>query len=246
MTKDLLHIFLEAFKELFFPPACLACNIRLPGNNSLLLCPHCRQEIRTISPPLCCMCGTPFPKAAGGNHFCSACLTTPKHFDRALAVLLYNDTVAKLVHAFKYGRATSSFATFRALKKSVPHLGEITPPDIIAPVPLHVNRLRHRGFNQALLLAAELLPELKEKIIPDLLSRTRDTTPQTSLNGKARRSNLRGAFRLDNKKLVQGKNILLVDDVYTTGTTLNECARVLKRGGAKVVNALTLARVEDP
>ncbi len=114
-------------------------------------------------------------------------------------------------------------------------------PDIILPVPLHISRLRSRGFNQALLLARVCFPEWQGKIQPDLLHRHKPTIPQTSLSGKARRNNLKGAFSVSDPGLVAGRKILLIDDVFTTGATLNECAKTLSKAGAAEIEAFTLA-----
>jgi ComF family protein len=117
-------------------------------------------------------------------------------------------------------------------------------PDIILPVPLHKKRLRKRGFNQALLLALEIFSNDRKKIVVNLLKRQADTASQTSLSGIERRKNLRNAFRVDNPSKVVGLNALIVDDVFTTGSTVNECAIVLKAAGAKRVDVLTLCRAD--
>jgi ComF family protein len=115
--------------------------------------------------------------------------------------------------------------------------------DLIVPIPLFINRLRRRGFNQAVILAREFFPYRKGDIRADLLRRVRDTGAQTSLSGVARRNNLGSAFQLRDGRGVTGKRICLVDDVYTTGTTVNECAKILQEGSAEDVRVLTLARV---
>lgn len=113
------------------------------------------------------------------------------------------------------------------------------------PVPLHVTRLRERGFNQAHLLARAFFPQQTNRIEATLLERTKKTEPQTRMSGAERRKNLKNAFRVNKPAMVFGKTVVLVDDVFTTGTTVNECARTLLRGGAKEVQVLTLARVEN-
>ncbi|MBU0483759.1 MAG: hypothetical protein KKB30_04510 [Proteobacteria bacterium] len=118
-------------------------------------------------------------------------------------------------------------------------------PDLIIPVPLHKKRLQERGFNQALILARYLFPQQRKIIQQNLLERHQWTPPQTSLNGQARRNNLKNSFRVINNNQIPGKKILLIDDVFTTGTTVNECAKVLKQTGALEVQVLTLARVEE-
>ncbi|MDG4475500.1 ComF family protein [Thiovibrio frasassiensis] len=126
----------------------------------------------------------------------------------------------------------------------MPQLAAVAGADWIVPVPLHPKRLRERGFNQALLLARAFFPK-DRRITHDLLVRTRVTEPQTRFNGKARRTNLKNAFGVVKPQHIPGKKILLIDDVFTTGTTVNECARVLKKAGAADVMVLTLARVKE-
>jgi ComF family protein len=119
---------------------------------------------------------------------------------------------------------------------------EANPIDLIIPVPLHPKRLRWRGFNQSLLLARQVSRMYEVPVDPFLLYRSRETPPQTQLTEEERRKNVRGAFAMDAAKPLKGKSVLLVDDVYTSGATVNECSRVLVRGGAKTVHVLTLAR----
>lgn len=213
----------------------------MPAFTAVHLCPDCLVRIRLISPPLCQCCGVEF--AGGGSHYCGPCLTRPPHFSKARAIFRYDDESARLVQAFKYGGKTVARGTFCALAKKVPPLADLAPPELIVPVPLHRKRLQARGFNQALVLARFLFPKQGQRIAASLLLRTRWTDPQTVLSGRARRQNLRGAFAVKHPELVCGRRVLLVDDVFTTGATLDECAKVLKDHGAAQVEALTLARV---
>jgi ComF family protein len=130
------------------------------------------------------------------------------------------------------------------LKKLSPIPEDMVKPDLVLPVPLHIKRLRRRGFNQASLLAVSFFPEEKKKIKNTILFRKRETVPQTGLNGSLRRKNIKNAFFVEAPEQVKGKNIVLIDDVFTTGTTVNECAKVLVKAGAKQVDVLTLARAE--
>ena len=233
----------RSLRELCFPAVCLLCQTGLPAFSAVHLCPACRAGIRVIEPPLCQCCGVEF-SGAGDSHYCGPCLASPPHFSRARAIFRYDDGSAKLVHAFKYGGKTVGRATFCALAQEVVPLADLSPPELIIPVPLHAKRLKERGFNQALVLARILFPKERQRIAPRLLVRTRWTEPQTALSGRERRQNLGGAFAIRQPERIYGRQILLVDDVFTTGTTLNECAKVLKAHGAVRVEALTLARVE--
>lgn len=237
--------FFQAIKELCFPPRCLGCDVNLPSSAGPLFCLACTDTIEFIKEPLCTICGKAFPKAAGGNHRCSACLKRPPLYSRARAIAHYKAPLVKAVHGFKYGGRTAALASFAKLKNSLHHLGDVGEADIIVPVPLHIKRLRERSFNQALLLAQTFFPEEKDKISVNLLQRHKWTEPQTGLSGPARRKNLKNAFQVTNTEEVVEKSVLLVDDVYTTGTTVNECAKVLRRAGARDVQVFTLARVED-
>lgn len=154
----------------------------------------------------------------------------------------YKPPLTTIISRFKYHGQTTGLKTFRALQLQS-NQRPLTRPDLIIPVPLHRKRLRERGFNQALLLARTFYPEERRIIDFSTLIRQQHTAPQTGLSGKIRRSNLKKAFRITDKGRVTGKRVVLVDDVFTTGTTVSECARVLKRAGATKVDVLTLARV---
>jgi len=123
-------------------------------------------------------------------------------------------------------------------------LQDIDTPDIILPVPLHIKRLRQRGFNQALVLARRLFFDDRKKLRFNLLSRQADTASQTGLSGIERRKNLKNAFRVESPSKIAGRQILIIDDVFTTGSTVNECAKALKAAGAKRVDVLTICRAD--
>ena len=235
----------RAVLDLCFPPACLGCATRLLDSGGPLFCATCLAAIELIREPLCPGCGRGFTKAAGTNHLCSRCLKTPRHFSTARAVVYYDEPVAGVLHGFKYHGKTCGLASLGFLKQALPELDALADVDLIIPVPLHVKRLRQRGFNQALELARVLFPAHRARIDPLVLARCRWTVPQTGLSGKARRQNLASAFRVNRPARVAGKTVLLVDDIFTTGTTLNECARVLRLAGALEVRAFTLARVRE-
>lgn len=159
-------------------------------------------------------------------------------------MFLYEDPVKEVIHRFKYQGNTACLPSFGRMARNMPELAAMADADWIVPVPLHPKRLRERGFNQALLLARAFFPK-DRRIAHDLLVRTRLTEPQTNFNGNARRRNLKNAFGVVSPHHLHGKKILLIDDVFTTGTTVNECARVLKKNGAAEVMVLTLARVKE-
>lgn len=234
--------FFKAFLDILCPASCLVCGIR-QSSSEQFFCKTCSPRIHLIEEPFCVCCGQPFPNAAGGNHLCAVCLKSPWYFTAARAVFQYNEPIARLVHLFKYQGRTSGLSLFRTAGQISGALPEMADLDLILPVPLHPKRLRERSFNQALLLARTFFPHHKQKISPTQLVRTRWTLPQTALSGRARRKNVKGAFAVQDPRQLKGKRVLLVDDVLTTGATVNECARVLVRAGAEEVRVLTLARV---
>lgn len=239
--------FFQALQDLCFPRFCLLCGLKLPQVSAILLCSPCLATLRFVRPPLCTCCGRSFQHAAGGNHLCGNCLPPNNwYFSRVRSLLIYNEPAARLIHGFKYGRRTTALATFGALKRGHAGANSLGAADLILPVPLHPKRLRSRGFNQALVLAKVFFPGAGRTIRVDLLLRNRWTEPQTSLSGETRRKNLAGAFTVPEPCRIVGKKILLIDDVYTTGTTVNVCAHALLQAGAAEVQALTLARVEEP
>ncbi len=158
---------------------------------------------------------------------------------------LYQGPLVKAIHSFKYAGKTTGLSSFAVFKNRQILLRDLTEPDLIMPVPLHPRRLRERGFNQALLLANAFFPDRRGKIAPALLARRYWTLPQTGLSGPARRKNIKGAFRVKKPARIAGRQVLLVDDVLTTGATVEECARVLCRAGAREVQVITLARVRE-
>ena len=236
--------FFTALLDLLLPSFCLACEKPLGPAPDLLFCPECLEKIHCIKSPLCPCCGRVYLKAANGDHHCGVCLAAPWHFTQARAIFLYEEPVKEVIHRFKYQGKTACLPSFASFARSLPHVAEMKDADWIVPVPLHQSRLRERGFNQALLLARAFFPK-DRRVALDLLVRSRPTEPQTSFNGAARRTNLKNAFAVKKPQQLAGKKILLIDDVFTTGTTVNECARVLKKAGAAEVMVLTLARVKE-
>ncbi|MCW9034009.1 MAG: ComF family protein [Rhodospirillales bacterium] len=230
--------------NLILPPICPVCRtlVGTPGD----LCPECWEQITFISEPMCKQCGLPFETDENSNTLCGHCMKTKPHFDQARAVMIYNDFSRRILIPFKNSDRTEMAPTLAHwLRRSgLPLMNET---DIIAPVPLHWTRLFKRRYNQSALLASELTKGSKTKLVLDLLKRTKRTPPQVGLSAAARRKNVQGAFIVNPKQktFLSGKRVLLIDDVVTTGATVNACAKVLKRGGAKSVNVLTLAKTAN-
>lgn len=233
----------EAFLDLIFPPKCLVCNVPLEAKDNYQLCPSCLSGITYIKSPLCTLCGIPFKSEDGSNHLCGECLTSKRYFTKARSIGLYERTLLKAIHLFKYnGKIHLASPLSHMLSDSVSQLFDIKSVDLLIPVPLHPKRLKERGFNQALLLARVLKKKYNKDLATRILKRSRWTEPQVNLSGKARRKNVKGSFIISNPMAVKEKNILLLDDVYTTGATINECGRTLLKAGANEVYVLTLAR----
>ena len=215
------------------------------------LCPACISGVVPVTSPVCPGCGLMFQGREGENHLCRDCIEAPRPFHSARAAGVYDQTLKRAIHHLKYrgkiglARPLGRFLYVMCLQHF--NAGCI---DLVIPVPLHIKKLRQRGFNQALLLVREW-----EKLASSLsglegafrldersLGRNRQTQPQTQLSKKERQSNIKNAFSVRDFSAVAGKNILLVDDVFTTGSTVDECAKVLLNAGAKKVHVLTLAR----
>ncbi|MBE9532136.1 MAG: ComF family protein [Proteobacteria bacterium] len=204
------------------------------------LCAACRYGLKKITSPICTHCGAPFISEAGADHLCAGCIKTKKiPFIKARSALYYTQSATEGISLFKYHSLFALKPAFEAML--APVLKEFIDMDLIVPVPLHRRRLRHRGFNQSLILARLAAKRLNAELDYTSFKRTKLTKPQTELKGKDRRQNVRGAFEVKREAAFKAKKVLLVDDVYTTGATVTECARVLKKAGAEV-SVLTLAR----
>jgi ComF family protein len=230
-----------------YPPRCRACGGTIYGRDSEYFCASCWAQIEVVSHPLCPVCGRPFLDAAGDDHPCGACLSRDPHYVRARAWSCYpreelaEHPLRQVIQRFKYGRKVSLGKPLgRLMALGCQDFLNECRVDLMIPVPLHPKRLRWRGFNQSHLLARQVGRAYGIPVDPFVLSRHKETPPQTQLKEDERRRNVRGAFSITGS--AKGKNVLLVDDVYTSGATVNECSRVLKKGGAKGVYVLTLAR----
>ena len=203
------------------------------------------QDVRIIHEPLCTICGRPFDKAAGESHRCGYCLKNSWYFKKARAVVRYQGPIAEAVRSFKYNGRMHGLATFAALTKQYFMAHPRPQADLILPVPLHPKRLRRRGFNQALVLGRRLFPQEKDRIDPHIMQRHTWIRPQAGLSGRERRRNVRNAFILQHPEKIKNKRILLVDDVFTTGATVNECARILMKNQAAAVEVFAFARAME-
>lgn len=234
--------------DLLFPPRCAVCS-RL---GSPYLCDRCIAAFEPVPLPVCRVCGSPTPvehvDAHAHQEYRSLCMTCRHqnefHFTSARAAGVFDGALRLAIHRLKYedreglGRLLGGWARRAGGKTIMP----ATPPDIVVPVPLHWTRARERGFNQSLLIAEGFVGDLAWPIIPSALRRTRRTRPQVDLDASKRGANVAGAFAVTNPRLVEGRRVMLVDDVLTTLHTVNECARVLVEAGATEVYVVAVAR----
>ena len=230
-----------------FPSGCRFCSTPLNQISRIPVCKQCLDSVRTFDAPVCQVCGAELA-AAAGERLCVVCQQSQPEFGRALACGRYDGTLRDLIHLLKYERVRPVAGVLGRMLAAVAR--DVIPPPapdrvLVTAVPLHARKLRQRGFNQAELLARQMVrccggaPLVLE---PKLLKRTRFTESQTGLSGDQRRANLKGAFSVAHPTKVAERHVLLVDDVYTTGTTVGECARVLRRAGAVSVGVVTVAR----
>lgn len=241
---------LQELIDIIYPPRCHVCQGFLRDDRALeklALCRSCFNGLSRITPPLCPVCGRPFRTREHDNHHCEDCLRESPFYDRTGAPYLYEGTVMEAIHRFKYAGKTYLGHTLGYLLSLFAEkwLGE-TRNTVMMPVPLHPKKLRQRGFNQSLLLARPVASRMGLELDFLGLRRIRYTLPQTGLKSAERSKNVRKAFEFSGQKALKGWTVLLVDDVATTGSTLNECARVLKRAGADKVICLVLARTVTP
>lgn len=231
---------LAASMDLLLPPACLLCGQLLPTSiEEQFFCRGCLAAMVPLQPGHCRCCAQPF-QTTTSNHLCGTCLKRPPSFSIVHAAGLYQGSLKEAVHKLKYrNQLTLAKPLGQILGKSVVE-AESFAPDLIIPVPLHPNRLRQRGYNQALEVARPIAQQLAVPLVTTLLQRSRNTPQQQGLSAIERRSNLRNAFTLSSE--AQALRILLVDDVMTTGETVRECCRTLLSGGVNEVQVAVVGR----
>ncbi|MCX7887162.1 MAG: ComF family protein [Verrucomicrobiae bacterium] len=233
----------KATLELFYPRNCQACTRPLAETEPGVICSQCLETVRRIERPCCARCSLPFYGAINDEIECGYCKELKFHFSRAVAACLARGVVRLAIHEFKYN-GKWYFA---------PHLAEwiiaaamsrmdCAAVDVVVPVPLHPRKHRERGFNQAEFLAKQVGKATGKPVWTRCIRRLRDTQTQTHLDREQRMANLRDAFEVPEPTPVKGRVFVLVDDVFTTGATLDACAKVLRKAGAADVWVLTVAR----
>ena len=246
---NLLHRLID----LVYPPRCAVCRTLLlqdahgDEKGCRRVCSTCLAGFHALNQPYCTICGRPFASSTGTGHVCESCLRKRPAFHALGAPYLYEGSLQRAIHSFKYG-GRSDLSTFLGplLSSFARGWAPAEKVSLVMPVPLHPRRLRERGFNQSKLLAWYVARGLGAGLDFLSLRRVRYTQPQTGLGKAERRKNVRKAFALRTTGPVSGRTVLVVDDVATTGNTLNECARVLLKGGAETVLGLVVARTPNP
>lgn len=228
--------------DLIVPPVCAACRGALSSHHTL--CAACWRDVGFIRAPLCDRLGIPLPFDTGGPTVSAAALADPPDYDRARAATYFAGTAQRLVHGFKYSDRQELRVLLGAWMQAAGH-DLLNDAHLIVPVPMNRRRLFWRTFNQAAILGHEIGRRTGLPVSVSALRRRRATMPQVGLTRAQRRVNMEGAFGVAKRKrhLIDGHNILLIDDVITTGATINACARVLLRAGAARVDVLTVAMV---
>ncbi|WP_246657632.1 ComF family protein [Cohaesibacter sp. CAU 1516] len=242
-VKETLSRLGMACLDLIIPPRCAGCGASLEVSNHL--CAACWSQMEWIDKPYCAVSGLPFAYDLGEEQVSSSVPARPPVYDRARSVTAFGDTARSLVHQLKYYDRTD---LAKVMGRWMVRAGAdcLDDPDSwIVPVPLHVLRLWSRRYNQAAMLAKVVAGETGLRFKPDLLRRVRPTRQQVGLSGEARRSNVEGAFKLSlpDRLTLSGRRVVLVDDVWTTGATLEACCRVLRRAEVGEICIITFARV---
>ena len=235
IVKNLLRCGSSLYRQvldIFAPPRCVVCK-----KVGTWLCNDCAQHIPPFYAPLCPRCGRP----ENSQRLCKVCQTAPLNVAPIRATFLFQDAIRDVIHALKYRGARDILSPLGELMAEVWHYHKMES-DLLIPVPLHANREAKRGYNQAVIVAKALGRQIGTPVAEGTLLRVRDTTSQTKLNREERKKNVNDAFTYTAWATLDGKCVTLIDDVATTGATLDACAVVLLSNGAKSVNAFTLAR----
>lgn len=230
---------IEFIKDLFYPSEykCLICGEELNHNTLYSICDDCMEKLPFNNGKVCLRCSEPINTMAS---YCINCKNTKPYYTKNTSLFLYEDPIREIIRKLKYDNKKYLAHTFSNMIA-----GEVSRMDvsfdIVIPVPLYYKRLKYRGYNQSELLTESLKTKLNLNVDTTALIKIRNTRTQANLTRTERMENLKDAFKVTDKAKVKGKTILLIDDVFTTGTTINECSKTLIEAGAKAVYSVTLA-----
>jgi competence protein ComFC len=228
--------------DMLYPRRCIGCGIISP-KTFRYICWDCWSDNARVESPFCDHCGDPVAGTIEHDFICYACTSEKPGFDGARSAARYDGAIGEALRQLKYEHALWLAPDLaEVLRNCIKAEYSNESFDLLVPVPLHHVRRRDRGYNQSAVLSQELSRRIKCPSIPGLLRRIRPTTSQTNLTAKERLSNVSLAFQYRSRRRLAGQKILLIDDVMTTGATVNACAKALKKGGAATVHVITVAR----
>lgn len=228
---------MKAIIDFILPPRCLACSELTLSKGEF--CANCWGSLEFISKPYCFSCGCKLDILISDNLCCGKCFANNPSYDRARSLLKFNEHSKRIIHAFKYQDKTALAKTFAKLL-CVRYSQDIEEIDLIIPVPMNRFKRLFRMYNPAFILAREIAKTIKKPIQPDILIKSRWTKSQTFLTKIEREKNLANSLKFNKKHSIKNKKILLIDDVLTTGSTVNKCSKLLKAAGANSVYVITI------
>jgi ComF family protein len=235
--------YIDSFLEIIYPEknTCFICETHDEAIGDKYICPDCKKKIKKLLPPLCAKCSKPMDYNSI-NNLCRECYNNKRYFEMCKAPYAYDGLIKKAIYIYKYYNKPYFYKFFGSCLVNYMKRNNYTNFDYIAAVPLHFSKMRKRGYNQSELLARNISQKLSIPYV-DALKRSKKTLKQSEQNKEERRKNLNDAFTVKSPaKIITNKSILLVDDIYTTGATVNECSKTLIRYGAGRVFVITIAR----
>jgi len=241
MMNEHLRQLGRGLADVVFPPVCVQCSEVVEGGTLRHVCVRCEAMIHRVEPPNCTTCGSPFFGEVEGERLCPHCDGVHPAYAEGRTATLFKGAARALIHELKYHHGLHVLADIEAIVRGSPHVADFVRDAIIVPVPLHPRKERERGYNQTALLAEAFARAAGGTTrVESLLKRVIDTPSQTAFDRQARRENLKNAFALrSGTTLTPASPYILIDDVFTTGSTLNSCAGVLRRAGALNLRVVT-------
>lgn len=239
MHKNIIKKIAATIENAVFPPSCPICGSPrvIRNGRRLNICPWCQDTINYIDEPACIKCGK---SLENDKEYCTDCMKTEHVFDQAISLYEYSDGIKQSIYRFKYHNKREYAQVYaEEIAHKCGMVIRAWNPQVIIPVPIHVSKLASRGYNQAALIADSLGEQMGIRIDDNYLFRVRKTTPMKELTNIERIKNLQNAFQIKENSIIY-KKVLIVDDIYTTGATIDACAKCLKAYGTDKVYAVTL------